>query len=441
MHNLSTFQLISLGVFALLLLLGIGIFATMNGQNSGGTVGKVVIWGTVDANVMEQLLGQLRGQDRSSFDQVSYVQKDPSTYTTDLVNAMASGQAPDIFITSQDWITYFSDKVSVIPYSSVSQSTFTSGYVDEGRLFLTPQGALALPFTLDPLVLYWNRDLLSSAGVANPPAHWSDLLDIAPRITQLDANNTVRRSAIALGQWSNVRYAKDILAALFLQAGDPIVERSDAGVPTPVFGQTPQGATENPASSALQFYTEFTNPSKTIYSWNRALPDSQDAFVAGDVALYIGFASDYPTIVARNPNLHFSVALLPQIAGGGTQATFGQMSALAIPRTAPNPTGALAIVQKLTSQSAATALANIVPLPPARRDVTLDTSKNAEASIFAQSALIARGWLDPAPTQTDQAFADMIQSVTSSKADPAAAVFSTEQTFESILHTNSLQSQ
>lgn len=432
--KMSTFQLIVTGVFALCILLGVWVFATFNINNGSSAVGHVVIWGTADQTTMDTLLSQLRSQDQKSFQDVSYVAKDPSTYTNDLINAMASGSGPDLFLVSQDEVSHMSDKITVIPWSAVSQQSFTQSYVDEGQLFLTTTGAYALPFMLDPMVMYWNRDVLSSAGVASPPSTWSGFLDMAPRVTSLDGSNNITTSAVALGEWSNIQYAKDILAMLMLQAGDQIVTRDQSGALTTVLGQTPQGAQENPASSALQFYTEFANPSKTIYSWNGALPNSQDAFVAGNVGVYFGLASDDAVIAGRNPNLNFAVSLVPQLSGSTIHMTFGELTGVAISRTSPNQSGALTIAEKLTSQAAVSALATLSPLPPVRRDVSVDTSSNAAASVFAQSALISHAWLDPDPTTTDQLFETMIESVVSGSADPAGAIFSADQSLQALLH-------
>ena len=438
--KMSGFQMIALGVFATLILIGIGAFATYGGVKSGAQIGTVVVWGTLDSVMVDAALDTIRQQD-STMQGVSYVQKDPKTYVSDLVNALASGGGPDLFMVSQDQITTFSNKIGVIPYSAMSQQKFTDSYVDEAQLFLTPDGILALPYAIDPLVMYTNRDLLSSAGYARPPQYWNDFLDMSPKLTQLDGSSNITRGAVALGGWSNVQYAKDIIATLFMQAGDPIVTRNDKGVPTPVLGtiqSTDPAATEDPATSALQFYSEFANPTKTTYSWNRSLPLSQDAFVAGDLAIYFGYASDYATLQSRNPNIHLSVAQIPQIQGTGVKMTFGHIYGLAIPRTTKNPAGALLAAEKLTSQSDITTLVATSPLPPVRRDVQVDTSKDAAKSVFASSALIARGWLDPDPAQTDTIFQNMVESVMSSSATPAQAIFSAYQVLQTLLHSNSL---
>ena len=416
----SNFQIIVLGICTTFILVGIAVFASFGGLLGGATTGKVVVWGTVDADVMQNLLDNLRENDKA-FQSVSYIEKDPTTYNDELINAMANGTAPDLFELSDQDLTSFADKVTTIPYNTISQSTFLGSYIDEGQLFLTSQGSLALPFLVDPLIMYWNRDLFAGAGLSTPPKYWNDFLALSPKITSLDSNSNVKKSAVALGEWRNVSHAKEILATLFMQAGDKIVTLSSDG-PKVVFGQTPSGFPANPAESALRFYTEFANPSKTSYSWNRALPQSRAAFVSGDLAVYFGYASEYTSVSELNPNLHFSVATMPQIEGNATRIAFGRLSGLAIPLSAKNPQGALVIAQKLTGQTASLFLAKTLSLPSARRDVKLDTANNAAADVFTQSALISRAWLDPNTKDTDTIFKDMVESVVSGKSQPAEAV-------------------
>ena len=439
--KLSIFQLVALGIFATCILVGVGVFATLSSIGQNTEIGRVVVWGTLDAGVIESALADLRQKDKVMHE-VTYVQQESKSYVATIVNAMANGTGPDLFVLSQDQIVLFSDKIGTIPYGAVSQQTFTDSYVDEAQLFLTTEGALALPFVVNPLVLYWNRDMLASAGYANPPKYWNDFFEMAPKLTQLSGGSNIKKSAVALGGWSNIEYAKQILTTLFMQAGDPIVVRNEKGDPTPVLGvvQNTNAATnENPAMSALQFYTEFANPVKTIYSWNRSLPLSQDAFVSGDLALYFGLASDYPVLRERNQNLRFGVSKIPQIEGSGLALTFGHLYALAIPRTTKNPNGALLAAQKMTSQPGVAALAAYLKLPPARRDVAVDTSKDAALSVFIQSALIARGWLDPDPAQSDALFKDMIESVISGRDQPGIAVFNAAQVLRTLLKADSTQ--
>ncbi len=418
---MSTFQIVVLGIFSSLILIGIGVFAAFGGVFGGGGVGNVVIWGTIDQQLMENVIGTLNAEDKS-FENVTYVEKDAATYNADLVNAMASGVGPDLFLLKGEDTFSFKDKILAIPYSITPQGSYLASFVDEGQLFLTREGALALPFSIDPLVMYWNRDLFASSGIASPPQYWNDFLTLAPKITSLDDRSSVKKAAVALGEWRNIPTAKGMLSTLFMQAGDSIVGEDAQNKTVVTLGTTPEDATTNPAESALRFYTEFANPAKTSYSWNRSLPDAPTMFAAGDLGVYFGFASELEALRARNPNLRFGVALLPQIEGNTTRVAYGSITGLAIARTALNVQGALAIAQKLSSKPAVALVAGALSLPPVRRDVAVDTTANAAASVFVQSSLIARGWLDPRPAETNTIFQTMIESVVSGKSTPGTAV-------------------
>ncbi len=431
--KLSTFQIFFMAGLMLFTVVSVMVFAVKGGVGGAASIGKVTIWGTVDQNIMDQVLTDLRGSDKN-FRDTSYVKKNEKTYTEDLVNAMASGKGPDLFILPQDEMVAFANKIAIVPFGSVSQQTFVDSFIDEGQLFLTKDGIRAFPFIVDPLVMYWNRDTFANAGLPRPPQYWSDLLDITPKMTVVNNGSDIQKSTIAMGEWANVQYAKDIITMLFLQAGDPIIKIGDEIIKYQVtLGTNTTNAQEAPAVSALRFYTEFSNPAKTSYTWNKAIPLSQDAFVAGDLALYLGYASDYPGLVTRNPNLNFGVSLMPQVKGGGGRVTFGHMYGLAIPRTSPNLVGAMAIAIGLSSQAGIVALSSHTTLPPVRRDVTIDTSKNAAASVFVQSGLIARAWLDPDPVKTNVIFGDMVQSVLSGKAQTQEAISNAGQILQSIV--------
>lgn len=423
-----------MGVFVALVVVGVGVFSLFGGIGGKASIGPVVIWGTVDQTSMDKILSTLAETDKSLQD-ASYVAKRPATYQGELINAIAAGQGPDLIMLTPSTIGTLADKISLIPYSAVSQSTFVSSYVDEGQLFLTPQGALALPFIIDPMVMYWNRDTFVGAGEPNPPLLWNDFVTLAPRLVSLDAGGAIRRSAVALGTWDNVTNAKAVLSALMMQTGDFITGRNANGALTATLGSKPSSANTAPAAEALRFYTDFANPSKTAYSWNRSLPASYNAFASGDVAVYFGFASEYGGIAQRNPNLRFGVATLPQLEGASAKITSGVVQGLAVARGAKNAAGALAVAQKLTTAAAASAAAQQMGLPPARRDVQLDTSGSAVAATFVQSALMARSWADPNSAATDGIFKSMIESVSSGKSTPEQAVFDAAAAMRQLLPT------
>lgn len=431
---MSNFQIIVMGIFVALVVIGVGAFSLLGGVGGSQGLGQVVVWGTIDQTTMDRVLTALAETDKTLQD-VSYEAKRPSTYQGELINAIAAGQGPDLVMLTPGTIGTLSDKISLIPYSAVSQSTFMSSFIDEGQLFLTPQGMLALPFSIDPLVMYWNRDIFTSAGEAQAPTLWNDFIALAPKLTTLEAGGTIKRSAVAMGTWDNVVNGKAVLSALMMQTGDFITARGASGALATTLGSKQEGSNTVPAAEALRFYTDFANPSKTTYSWNRSLPASLNAFASGDVAVYFGFASEYAAIAQRNPNLRFGVAVLPQLGGTAAKITSGTMQGLAIARGARNPAGALTAAQKLTTAAAIAVAAQAMSLPPVRRDVSFDTSSSAAAAVFVQSALMSRSWADPNSTATDSIFKSMIESVSSGKSTPEQAVFEASTAMRQLLPT------
>ena len=430
---MSTFQLIVVSLFVGFIIVGVGVFAIFGGAFGGGSTGAVTIWGTEPQGRVDYLLDSMRSVDNSLQD-VHYVEQKPASYEQTLLNAMASGSGPDLFLITQEQLGAFGDKVVPIPFGALSQSEFLASYIDEGQLFLTPQGSLALPFAIDPLVMYWNRDLFAAAGLAQAPKLWSEFTAAGglPAKINAYANSRITRSAVALGEWSNVSNAKAILSTLFMQTGEFLTARNAQGALVSIFGRGDSSG-GGAAESALRFYTEFGNPSKTTYSWNRSLPQSHNAFAGGTLAVYFGFASEYGALSEQNPNLRFAVAQMPQLQGGGAQLTYGRLTGLAIPRSARNVQGAAVVAQKLTGATAAGIMAAQSGLPSARRDVPQNTTANAAADVFARSALVARGWVDPSSTATDAVFKTMIESVISGASEPAQAVSEAAQEFVRLL--------
>lgn len=412
MTKLSVFQVVLLITFGLLGIAGVLIFAFATAGNSTTSVGPVLIWGDIDSKAMNAVLQQAADQNQD-FDQVTYAQKDSATYESELVNALADGSGPDLFIVRQDSLLRNAGRIIPIPTTSLPAAQFSALFIDGASVFSGTNGSLGVPLVADPLVLYWNKDMLSQAGYAKPPALWAEVQSMGEKLQKRDDSGAIVKSAIALGEYANVTNAKDILSVLILQAGGGIVTRDTAGrlVPGLLAGGT--GSTQT-AESALRFYTEFANPSKSHYSWNRSLPASQKAFAAGDVALYIGFASEGPTIASMNPNLNFAVAALPQIGNGEHVVDTAHIYGISISRTAKNQPGALAVALQFASSASGMGknLSTALGVPSTLRDVLALPSVGA-ASLYKQEALISRSWSDPDPAKTSDIFRAMIENITS----------------------------
>jgi ABC-type glycerol-3-phosphate transport system substrate-binding protein len=281
--------------------------------------------------------------------------------------------------------------------------------------------------------MYWNRTIFSNANVSLPPKYWDEFFTLSPRLTLRNQANTITRATVALGEYQNIPHAKDILATLILQAGNPIVARSGDGLFHSTLGSiVDQTLPLQPTESALRFYTEFSNAAKNTYSWNRALPNARDMFTAGDLAIYFGFASELPGLRSANPNLNIDVTVFPQ-ARDATRITYGHLQALSIPRGAKNPTGALEVARALSAEGPVASIVTRSVYPPPLRSLLAQTPSEAFRSTFFESALIARGWRDPDPERTATVFQDMIEGTISGRLRLSEAVAAGSQELENVL--------
>jgi ABC-type glycerol-3-phosphate transport system substrate-binding protein len=430
MKRLSVFQVILLASFGAIAIAAVLIFAFAVGGGSTSTTGAVRIWGTLDETAFTTVIRQA-AENNPNLSQVTYEQQDPETYDKRLTDALASGQGPDLFLFRQDNAFSDASKVIPIPFTSLTESQFSSAFVDAASPFISQSGVLAIPLLVDPLVLYWNKDTLSTAGYAKAPQFWDELYKIAGDITKKTDAGTIQKSALPFGEYRNVNGAKAILSTLILQAGGNITTRDTAG--NLVSAISPRtGETAQSTANALRFYTEFADPSKPHYTWNRALPEARKSFAAGDLALYIGNASEEPLIRRMNPNLNFSVSAVPQIRGAARAVVTGYVYGLAVPRTSSNPSGAAIVAFDLAGAEMSRALSTALGIPSVRRDV-LSMPAEGNDVIYNRQAIITRSWVDPDPEKTEVIFRDMIESTVSGAALVTEAVQRADQEMAAML--------
>src|SRR3989344_680483 len=428
-NGMNTFQTIVLGIFVFFLLAGIAAFALFRGGGAGA-LPTVLIWGTLPNQTMLQF-SQDEGLQKAGV-KFEYVQKYSDTFENDFVEALASGKSPDLVIFPHDLLLKHQNKLAVIPLKNLSERQFKDSFIEGGEVFFTSKGALGFPILVDPLVMYWNRSMFSDKGIGLPPKNWDEFFTIAPKFNQKNKAGNLNKTIVALGETLNIANFKDILSALIIQAGSPIVALGADGKISSVFNQS-QGF-ENPrAEAALRFYTEFSNPVKPIFSWNKSLPNSKDAFLAEELATYFGFGSELASLRSMNPNLNFDVATLPQIRDGATKTTYGKIYGLVIPKSSQKISAAFTVASQISSTQSLKNLSELANLPPSRRDLLSVLPESSYQSVFYQSAIMTKAWSDPSPTETDLVFRDMFESVTSGKTRLNEAINRADKELESLL--------
>jgi ABC-type glycerol-3-phosphate transport system substrate-binding protein len=411
---------------------GVAVFAigpSFFGGNEGPQSATVTVWGTVDSNDIDETLRGAGIRERESLT-VNYTQVPANELRNRLVNALARNEGPDVLLTPHTRLHQLQEFVVSLGPQTYSSRSFRNNFVEGTEIFLRPDGVMALPFAMDPLVMYWNRDMLSSAGFVSPPETWKQLSKYIQRITQVDQAENIDRSAIAMGTAQNIAQNKQILSALFFQAGNPIVTSDESGRPSVALLNS--NRRERGAEAALRLYTQFANPAAETYSWNNNMPQDRRAFASNQVAMYFDTGQAISEVRSRNPNLNFDITRIPQREDGQTR-TYGTMYGFAmLERVSPQRRGRVfSALQRLAAPAVAESTLENTNLTPVRKQVVANASpENAYKSTLLSAAVTARGWLDPDPAQSDNIFADMITSVISGQSNVDSAIETAGQSLD-----------
>lgn len=401
---------IIIGIFVLAGLAGFLVFSGVVdiGNDTQEASGSITVWGDISGQYMQTYINRSKTKNLS----VTYVEKNPQSYESDLINAFASGVGPDLFIMPHENLLRHSDKTLEIPFTSFPRDQYEATYIDEARIFTTDTGILGLPITVDPMIMYYNKALISSAFILDIPEYWDELPEFVSQITQYGSTGEVSISGAALGTFDNVDNAKAIIATLIMQNGNPIVKtRSKDG--TRYSNLSANDGSDIQSQQALDYYTSFARFGSDTYSWNEALIDSRQKFIAGEVALYFGRSSEVEDIRRKNPNLDFGISLFPQVRDSTNRITQGAMTGIGISKQSKNVASAIAVASTLAGKTVAGDLAKDLRVAPARKDLLRDKPDDAFSTLVFNSAIISRGWVDPAPERTSSLFRSLIRSINS----------------------------
>ncbi|MFN3188478.1 MAG: extracellular solute-binding protein [Candidatus Paceibacteria bacterium] len=419
--KLRPFELVMVTVFGVMGLVALVLLSTYSAPSSRETPlisGSVLIWGTVDSNAFYNILRPLYDT-VPAYRQITYVQKNASTFDSDLINALADGVGPDILFLPHEQLVQYRGRIQPIAYRDFPLTDFRSMYLDGAEIFAMSDGVYAYPVAVDPLVLYWNRDILASYNYLEAPRTWEILVnEMVPTLIQRDFNRTIIRSPLAFGEYRNVQNAFSILSLLLLQGGSQMVSENGVSYQLKLDEAIGSG---RPFTTSVGFYIGFASPSNALYSWNRSKALDRDEFLAEDLVFYFGKGSEAKTIAQRNPNLNFSVAEVPQAQTSTVRRTYGTFYGLALMRASTNKNGAFQAMQLFGGGENSKRIADAVGMAPAHRSQAVAGSNDVYGRISYTSALVARGWLNPNPTRVDGIFTQMVEDVLANRSTASSA--------------------
>lgn len=380
------------GVLALVI---IAVLANFLMKPSGDTITgnvELVWWKTFeDSANLEELIQGYQATHKTVT--IKYVKKDVATYEQDLVNAIASGNGPDIFTIHNDWLPKHADKLSPAPAALLTERQYRETFVDVASDDFIKEGKIyAMPLALDVLALYYNKDILHSVGISEAAKTWPELVTHVQKITKQDSTGAFTRSGISMGTSGNVNRAADILLLLMLQNGTDFYSDNYQAAKFDQTQSTPAEPNFNPGATALEFYTQFANPGKKTYTWNSRTDNSVDAFSQGKLAMLISYSYLRPMILDKAPTLNWGVAPVPQVDATGLKVNYANYWGEGVSKAASKAKQAAAwdflkyAVQKdnLTKYYAKHKQVAV------RKDMLPGQYPDLEIGVFAENALTAK---------------------------------------------------
>jgi ABC-type glycerol-3-phosphate transport system substrate-binding protein len=421
--KLRPFELALVVIFGVLLIGALVLLRTYKAPpaENVSVVGQVSIWGILPDEAFRSLLTKISETDEG-LKKVTYRYIAPEEFDEVLVNALADQTGPDLLLLPHDRLVKHRARLQSVPYEKFPIRDFRTNYIDGATIFALNDGLYGFPVMVDPLVMFWNRDIFSTNGFLTAPTTWEEVVaDTVPTITIKDYNRNIERSALAMGEYSNIKNAFPIISLLLLQGGSSLIleDKNSYLVKLDFMVGDTSG---RPFTNAIKFFTNFSNTSNTLYSWNRSLALDRDKFLSEDLALYFGFASEGRELEAKNPNLSFDIAEVPQGEAATIKRTYGQFYALAITKTTDNKTGALTAMQIIGNLANAKQLADSYNMVPVHRNSVAVGSNDVYGRIAYKSAVNARGWLNPDLSKFEGVFKEMLSEINSNRQDIEVSV-------------------
>ncbi len=398
-----------LGVLIMCILL---LSAGCGKSGSGSSQGPVTLtfWKTFeDSENMQILINAYRAKNKNV--QVVYTKKNIENYETDLLNALASGNGPDIFSIHNSWLPKYMDKVSPADLKTFPFKEYKDAFVDVAvQDFTRDNKIFAVPLSVDSLALYYNKDLMGTVGIATPPKTWGELSSHVQRLKRQDSTGYFTRSGVAVGTYSNINRSVDILYLFMLQSG--VLPYSSDGT-QPMFSQgiEKNGNYTNPAQDALSYFTSFASPLKSNYNWNYRSDYSIDAFANGRTAYMYGYSYTRAAIVQKAPQLNFDAAPVPQPNLDDPAVNFANYWGEAVSKQSKNQQAAWDFLKFISSREALDAYYAQVKYPSSRKDLVELQAQDHEIGVFASANLTAKAFYRPDQAKMDAIFGQMIDAV------------------------------
>ncbi|WP_274629495.1 ABC transporter substrate-binding protein [Arvimicrobium flavum] len=310
-----------------------------------------------------------------------------------LTTDIAAGTNADLSIIGTRWLIDFVQQGIAEPLDGYITPEFKDRFIET---FLSPSvmdgKTYGLPIAASARAMYYNKDILSKAGVANPPATWAELQDAARKIKASGGD------VFGFGlQGKEIETDVYYYYAMWSMGTEILNQDGTSGLGTP-------GALEAAKLYKSMIDEGLTEPGVT----SLAREDVQNIFKQGKVGMMITAPFLSNQIKEEAPNLNYGVAAIP--AGPtGARGTYGVTDSIIMFQNSKNKEEAWKLLDYLfTTEQRAKFTQGEGFLPVNKEEAKMDYYvNNADLAAFtallpdARFAPVIPGWEEIAQITSD----------------------------------------
>lgn len=257
---------------------------------------EFLCWGAAEAATADAFTAMIEGfEAKYPWITVEVTESNYDAVSTTLLTRAAANDAPDVAQVSNQWVAALQEMDSLLAMDDILSVETMDDFYAGAKSGTTIDGKVySAPWIIQPMCMYYNKDLLQAAGYSEPPATWDEYVDMCYAIAALgtnDAGNTVYGRSLASTVLAGAGYFT--LIDVWANGGD----FADA-----------DGNISFYSEGTVAAYQELQNMvQQNVIAPGLQIVDNRSLFGNGQ----IGFHFDAPSQTANFSNVNFGVAEVP----------------------------------------------------------------------------------------------------------------------------------
>lgn len=276
---------------------------------------------------------------------IAYSQQTFSNYESKLYTRLqqatgSSEPAPDIFRIHNTWTPKYYSLLSPLPGSVMTRDEYSQIFYPTSLAdFTAKDGNLyAIPWSIDGLMVYYNKQLLSEVGVSKPPSDWDSFFEVARELTEKDSSGRITQSGLAIGTSRNIKHSAEILSFLLLQENISLMDETRTSI----------SLNNTAVEGVFETYTNYALGDDAI--WSATLDNDLEMFFAGKLAMMIAPSWRAFEIIESAPTIEFDTAPLPQLSANEDRIYYATYWGDAVNKNSSNTQAAWTFVKFLSEK-------------------------------------------------------------------------------------------